>query len=87
MTYAGSGRLPTPNKRGNAQLTTGFGRFYGETSYGSNFDNKQDTAFREGFLVTRTRVKDHRARHQKGSGSLSPPRQLPNIVHCAAAAE
>ena len=55
--YIGNvGRLPTPNKRNYNNLTVGFGRFYGETSYGSNFMNKSNEKVKEMFREERRRV-------------------------------
>ncbi len=48
--YVGNiGRLPSANKRNYNNLTVGFGKFYGETSYGSNFINSNTDKVKESF--------------------------------------
>ena len=56
-------------------LTTGFGKFYGESSYGSHFMNKQDDDYREKYRVEKARVKEFGSRFQRGS--LSPSKTIP----------
>jgi hypothetical protein len=77
MTYVGYPRLPTPNKREHAVQTTGFGQFYGQTSYGNNFTDKLDSKYWEKIKEERKRVKEFGVAGQKGS--LSPYRKLPTI--------
>ena len=77
MTYQAHGRLPTPNKSKYVNLTTGHGRFYGQTSYGLNFFSRHDEDYRELKAIERERVKEHKKRFQRGS--ISPYRKLPFI--------
>ena len=58
MTYVGHVRLPEANKKGRQMLTTGFGKFYGESSYGTNFADRQDEDYREKYRVEKARVKE-----------------------------
>ena len=80
MTYTVPPRLPTPNKRAQPKLTTGFGKFYGQTSYGSNFVDGHDESYREKFKIEKARIKEQGMRARQGSFSPIKPRQLPNIV-------
>ena len=70
-------KMPEPNKKGNSALTTGFGRFYGQTSYGAQYTNLHDKNYIDAMNEDRERTKKAKERHQKGS--LSPIRKLPFI--------
>ena len=70
MTFVNYPRLPTPNKRTYAVKTTGFGQFYGQTSYSNNFTDKLDSKYWEKMIEERKRVKELGVAGQKGS--LSP---------------
>jgi len=78
ITYQGHGRLPTPNRRTYGSLTTGVGRFYGRTSYGENFLNKSTENQAELFVLERMRLKESKARHQRGT--ISPFKPLPFLA-------
>ena len=57
----GSKRLPTPNRRTYDSITTGKGRFYGQTAYGENFVNATTTGSREMYCLERMRSKERKA--------------------------
>ena len=79
MDFAGYGgkRLPTPNKRTYAGISTGTGRFYGETSYGELFVNATTDGSKELYNLERKRTKERKAQHVRGS--ISPHKKLPFI--------
>lgn len=47
MTFIAHQRLPTPNIKERPKITTGYGTFYGQTSYGSNFTDGHTENYRE----------------------------------------
>jgi len=47
MEYMAHPKLPTPNIKARQTVHTGFGQFYGETSYGTNFVDCHNDSYRE----------------------------------------
>ena len=70
--------MPTPNKLGaHSNLKTGFGRFYGESAYGSQFMNMYDDKYKEHIKMARVQANERKQKFQKGS--ISPHKPLPFI--------
>ena len=78
MQFAGHHKLPEANVRKYESSHRNVGRFYGQTSYGSNFVNRHDKSYIEGIIRQNQKAKELKELNQRGS--ISPPGRLPSIA-------